>query len=100
MTINPHLKVEVALELYKDKEISLEKAAEIAGMGVIEFRELISRKVKKEAKLFKNRFYIPSRVYEGLLKAKEQEYDFVDYALQLLDKMMQRLILSKNLLVP
>lgn len=45
--LNPHLKVEVALELYKDEEISLEKAAEIAGMGVIEFRELISRKIKK-----------------------------------------------------
>ncbi|RLI84819.1 MAG: hypothetical protein DRO98_08165 [Archaeoglobales archaeon] len=40
--------MEVALELYKDGEVSLEKAAEIAGMGVIEFREFVSKKIKRE----------------------------------------------------
>jgi len=43
--VNPQLKIEVALELYKDGEISLEKAAEIAGMGVVEFREFVSKKL-------------------------------------------------------
>jgi len=46
--VNPQLKIEVALELYKDGEVSLEKAAEIAGMGVIEFREFVSKKIKRE----------------------------------------------------
>ena len=36
------------MELYKDGEVSLEKAAEIAGMGVIEFREFVSKKIKRE----------------------------------------------------
>ncbi len=46
--VNPQLKIDVALELYKEGEISLEKAAEIAGMSVIEFREFVSRKIKRE----------------------------------------------------
>ncbi len=46
--VNPQLKIEVALELYKEGEISLEKAAEIAGMGVVEFREFVSKKIKRE----------------------------------------------------
>ena len=46
--VNPQLKIEVALELYKDGEVSLEKAAEIAGMGVVEFREFVSKKIKRE----------------------------------------------------
>ncbi|ADB58226.1 UPF0175 family protein [Archaeoglobus profundus] len=46
--VNPQLKLEVAVELYKDGEISLEKAAEIASMGVVEFREIISRKFGRE----------------------------------------------------
>ncbi len=46
--VDSQLKIEVALELYKEGEISLEKAAEIAGMGVIEFREFISGKIKRE----------------------------------------------------
>ena len=41
--VNPRLRLEVAKELYKEGEVSLEKAAEIAGLGVIEFREIISR---------------------------------------------------------
>jgi len=46
--VNPQLKIEVALELYKDGEVSLEKAAEIAGMGVVEFREFVSKKIRRE----------------------------------------------------
>lgn len=46
--VNPQLKIEIALELYKEGEISLEKAAEIAGMGVVEFREFITKKIKRE----------------------------------------------------
>jgi len=46
--VNPQLKIEAALELYKDGEVSLEKAAEIAGMGVVEFREFVSKKIKRE----------------------------------------------------
>ena len=46
--VNPQLKIEVALELYKDGEVSLEKAAEIAGMGIIEFREFVSKKIRRE----------------------------------------------------
>ena len=41
--VNPRLRLEVAKELYQEGEVSLEKAAEIAGLGVIEFREIISR---------------------------------------------------------
>jgi len=46
--VNPQLKIEVALELYKDGEVSLEKAAEIAGIGAVEFREFVSKKIKRE----------------------------------------------------
>ena len=36
-------------------------------------------------KLFKAQFYIPPRVYEEILSAKEKGYDFVDYAIKLID---------------
>jgi len=36
-------------------------------------------------KLFKAQFYIPPRVYEEILRAKEKGYDFVDYIIQLID---------------
>ncbi len=36
-------------------------------------------------KLFKAQFYIPSRVYEEILRAKEKGYDFVGYIIQLID---------------
>jgi len=36
-------------------------------------------------KLFKAQFYIPPRVYEEILGAKEKGYDFVNYAIQLID---------------
>jgi len=38
----PQLKVEIAVDLYKNKEISLWKAAEIAGMRLEEFKEILS----------------------------------------------------------
>ncbi len=40
---NPRLRLEVAKELYKEGEVSLEKATEIAGLSVTEFREIIGR---------------------------------------------------------
>jgi len=36
-------------------------------------------------KLFKAQFYIPPKVYEEILRAKEKGYDFVDYIIQLID---------------
>jgi len=36
-------------------------------------------------KLFKAQFYIPPRVYEEILRAKEKGYDFVNYAIKLID---------------
>jgi len=43
------------------------------------------RKFDLIEKLFKARFYIPPRVYEEILRAKERRYDFVDYAVKLID---------------
>ncbi len=37
----PELKVDLAVELYKKKEISLSKAAEISGLNVEDFKELL-----------------------------------------------------------
>lgn len=34
---------------------------------------------------FKTQFYIPPRVYEEILRAKEKGCDFVDYAIKLID---------------
>lgn len=46
---NTELKIGVAIELYKKGEVSLGKAAEIAGMTTIEFKEiLIKRKFTRE----------------------------------------------------
>ncbi|WP_456327150.1 PIN domain-containing protein [Archaeoglobus sp.] len=43
------------------------------------------RKFDLLEKLFKAQFYIPPRVYEEILRAKEKGYDFVDYAIKLID---------------
>ncbi len=43
------------------------------------------RKFDLLEKLFKAQFYIPPRVYEEILRAKEKGYDFVDYVIQLID---------------
>lgn len=45
----PQLKIEIAADLYKNEEVSLWKAAEIAGMTLEEFKEaLSSRGIKIE----------------------------------------------------
>lgn len=37
----PQLKVEIAVDLYKNKEVSLWRAADIAGMTLEEFKEIL-----------------------------------------------------------
>lgn len=37
----PHLKIAAAVELFKEQEISLGKAAEIAGVSTIEFKDIL-----------------------------------------------------------
>ena len=41
---NVELKVAVAIELYRKGEVSLSKAAEIAGMTTIEFKEILGKR--------------------------------------------------------
>jgi predicted HTH domain antitoxin len=41
---NTELNVTVAIELYKKGEVSLSKAAEIAGMSTIEFKEILGKR--------------------------------------------------------
>ena len=41
---NSQLKISTAIELYKKGEVSLSKAAEIAGMTIIEFKDILGRK--------------------------------------------------------
>jgi predicted HTH domain antitoxin len=41
---NTELNVTVAIELYKKGEVSLSKAAEIAGMTTIEFKEILGKR--------------------------------------------------------
>ena len=36
----PNLKLAAAVEMYKKEEVTLGRAAEIAGMGVIEFKDV------------------------------------------------------------
>ncbi len=43
----PHLKIEIAFYRYKNKEISLWKAAEIAGMTLEEFKDALSSRGAK-----------------------------------------------------
>jgi predicted HTH domain antitoxin len=40
----PELKRDVAIELYKKKEISLARAAEICGLNIEEFKELLKER--------------------------------------------------------
>jgi predicted HTH domain antitoxin len=39
----PQLKVSTAIELYKKGEVSLSKAAEVAGMTTIEFKDILGK---------------------------------------------------------
>jgi predicted HTH domain antitoxin len=41
---NKELNVTVAIELYKTGEVSLSKAAEIAGLSTIEFKEMLGKR--------------------------------------------------------
>jgi predicted HTH domain antitoxin len=41
---NAQLKVNTAIELYKKGEVSLSKAAEIAGMTTIEFKDILGKR--------------------------------------------------------
>ena len=41
---NSELKVNAAIELYKEEEVSLSKASEIAGMTTIEFKEILGKR--------------------------------------------------------
>ena len=41
LNLKPGLKVEIAIELYFKEEVSLSKAAEIAGMDIEGFKELL-----------------------------------------------------------
>ncbi|MCK4733973.1 MAG: UPF0175 family protein [Methanophagales archaeon] len=42
--VKSDLKTIAAVELYKEEEISLEKAAEIAGVNVVQFKEIRSQR--------------------------------------------------------
>lgn len=41
---NSELKINAAIELYKEGEVSLSKAAEIAGLTTIEFKEILGKR--------------------------------------------------------
>ncbi|MGP8320762.1 MAG: UPF0175 family protein [Methanosarcinaceae archaeon] len=41
---NSKLKVNAAIELYKEGEVSMSKASEIAGMTTIEFKEILGKR--------------------------------------------------------
>ncbi len=42
LTLRPELKLEIALSLYKDEEVSLGRAAEIAGLSREELKEILA----------------------------------------------------------
>ncbi len=42
--VKSDLKTIAAVELYKEGEVSLERAAEIAGVNVVQFKEILSQK--------------------------------------------------------
>ena len=49
LSMRPGLRIEIAIDLYKNKKISLWKAAEIAGLTLEEFKDLLaSRFIKIE----------------------------------------------------
>ena len=64
----PHLRIEVAATLYERAEISLTKAAEIAGVCIEEFKEIL-----KDKGLSMN---VPSIPKEELLAPLEYGYEF------------------------
>ncbi|MGA9098180.1 MAG: UPF0175 family protein [Methanotrichaceae archaeon] len=47
LSMRPGLRIEIAIDLYKNKKVSLWKAAEIAGLCMEEFKDLLaSRSIK------------------------------------------------------
>ena len=44
LNLKPGLKVEIGVELYQRGEVSLSKAAEIAGVNVVQFKEILTHK--------------------------------------------------------
>lgn len=42
LTLKPNLKIEIAIDLYKNKKISLWKAADIASLTLEEFKEVLA----------------------------------------------------------
>lgn len=44
LNVKPDLKISAAIELYREEEISLSRAAEIAGMTTIEFKDILSER--------------------------------------------------------
>jgi len=65
----PELKRDVAIELYKKKEISLARAAEICGLNIEEFKELL-----KERNI---RISVPSIPIEEINKEVEKILEIV-----------------------
>ncbi|MBI2135530.1 UPF0175 family protein [Candidatus Woesearchaeota archaeon] len=55
-THQPTLKLNIAIELYKEGEVSIGKAAEIAGMSTVDFKEILAeRGLVKDITLSKER---------------------------------------------
>ena len=49
LELKPGLKIEIAINLYKNNKVSLWKAAETAGLGMEEFKDILSaRNIKIE----------------------------------------------------
>lgn len=49
LTLKPNLKIEIAIDLYKNKKVSLWKAADIASLTLEEFKEVLaSRSIRIE----------------------------------------------------
>jgi predicted HTH domain antitoxin len=44
LNVRPDLKISAAIELYKEEEISLSRAAEMAGVSTIEFKDILANK--------------------------------------------------------
>ncbi|MDI6792789.1 MAG: UPF0175 family protein [bacterium] len=42
LAVRPNLKIEAAVQLYKDKEVSLGKAAEIGGVSTVKFKDILA----------------------------------------------------------
>jgi predicted HTH domain antitoxin len=41
LTVRPHLRIEMAIQLYREEQVTLGRAAEMAGLSRWEFRDLL-----------------------------------------------------------